>query len=81
MALTDGATGNARSGLAASPALPGGPAAAIADLMGHLAADHGRLLQCGELLPPILPVNVRSGHLRPLRHRCRRDVAGLPLSR
>jgi 4-amino-4-deoxy-L-arabinose transferase-like glycosyltransferase len=36
------------------------------------------LLQRSNLLPPVLPVNLRPGHLRPLRHRRGGDVAGLP---
>ena len=49
--------------------------------MGYLAVDDGCLLQCGQVFSPILPVNVRPGHMRFLWYRSRRDVAGLQAPR
>src|SRR5438874_12395368 len=81
MVIAYGTVRNACSDMATSPTCAGGSAAAIADLVGYLAADDGRLLQYCKLLSPILPVNVCPRHLRSLRHRCRRDVARLPALR
>src|SRR5579872_945856 len=78
MALATGSTEHACPGMATSSKFPREPAAAIAYSLGCMAAHYGCLLQRGNLLPPVLPVNVRPGHLCPLRHRRCRDVAGLP---
>ena len=77
MAIADSTPWNACAGMATPTATSRGPTAAIADFVGYLAVDDGCLLQCGQFLSPILPVNVCPGHMRSLWYRSRRDVAGL----
>src|SRR5579885_774077 len=78
LAVTPGDTRRARGCLAATTTPAKRPQTAITDIVGYVAADHGRFLQRRGLLPPVLPDRDGASHCRALWHRHRHYVEGLP---